>query len=131
MPEPWCDGLTRDQEVRIRKAVESTCELCREYLPYHNLTFHGIPAKKGRMLPDPRKREQNILVVCEPCHRLIHAEPLPVKKLRARIAARAFHIRQEIRSALGYIPKPIVPPDNQDFARVYDDTIREFAGHYR
>ncbi|OPY38278.1 MAG: hypothetical protein A4E35_00701 [Methanoregula sp. PtaU1.Bin051] len=83
------------------------------------------------MDPPPKERERNILIVCEPCHRLIHAEPVPVRKLRARIASRPFGIRREILSALGYVPKSITPPDDQDFARVYDDTLKDFSGHYR
>lgn len=131
MTEPWCSGISPVQADRIKRAVESTCELCREYMPTTHLMLHGFPPKGGARLPGPKEREQHILVVCEHCHNLIHAEPVPEKKLRALIARRPFGIRHEILLALGYIPKPVIPPDNQDFARVYDDTIKDFSGHYR
>lgn len=131
MPEPYCEGLSPEQECRIKRAVESTCELCREYTPLSFLVLHGLRKKRGSLDPVPKERERNILVVCEHCHRLIHAEPVPVKKLRARIARRPFAVRKEILLALGYVPKPVTPPDDQDFARVYDETIHYAAGHYR
>lgn len=131
MPEPWCGGIVPEQEERIKRAVESTCELCREYIPRSHLGLHGIRPVKKRMDRDPKARERNILVVCEPCHQLIHAEPVPEKKLRACIASRTFSTRREILAALGYIAKRVVPPDDQDFARVYDDTLKDFSGHYR
>ncbi len=131
MPEPWCAGISPDQESRIKRAVESTCELCREYTPLSLLQLHGVPSKGKHTSPTPKEREQHILVVCEPCHRLIHAEPVPVKKLRARIASRPFGTRREILYALGYLPKSVTPPEDQDLARVYDDTLKDIAGHYR
>jgi hypothetical protein len=131
VPDPWCDGILPDQEARIKRAVENTCELCHEYIPSPLLQLHGLHKPKKEHPPTPKEREKNILVVCEPCHALIHAEPVPEKKIRARIAARPFIVRKEILQALGYSGKPIIPPDDQDYARVYDDTINEFAGHYR
>lgn len=115
----------------MKRAVESTCELCREYMPVSDLGFHGIPPVTQGKEEDPKERERNILVVCEPCHRLIHEEPVPEEKLRARIAGRTFAVRREILAALGYVAKPVIPPDDQDFALVYDDTLKDFAGHYR
>ncbi len=131
MAEPWCDGISPGQEDRIKRAVESTCELCREYLPGHLLTLHGLLPGPQEADPNPKEREQNILVVCEPCHRLIHEETVPVQKLRALLKRRTFTVRREILAALGYVPKSIIPPEGQDFAQIYDDTIRDFSGHYR
>jgi len=131
LPEPWCEGISQEGEERIKRAVESTCELCREYLPRAGLELHGIPPAIHERDAGPKDRERNILVVCDPCHRLIHAEPVPEEKLRARIAARTFSVRREILSALGYVPRSVTPPDDQDFAQIYDDTLKDFAGHYR
>jgi len=131
MPEPWCDGITAAQEDRIKRAVESTCELCHEYTPPSRLSLHGISGPRKKRAPDPKGRECNILVVCEACHRLIHKEPVPVKKLRARISGRPFDVRRQILAALGYVPRPVTPPEDQDFARVYDDTLKDYSGHYR
>jgi len=131
MNEPWCAGLSTHQEGLIKRAVESTCELCREYTPLSLLQLHSLPPKRKHSDPTPKERERHILVVCEPCHRLIHAEPVGVKKLRARIASRTFNTRREILYALGFIPKSIIPPEDQDFARVYDETLKDISGHYR
>jgi len=100
-------------------------------MPLSRLGLHGIPPERKGKAKDPKERERNIIVVCEPCHQLIHAEPVPEAKLRARIAARTFGVRREILAALGYVPKLVIPPDNQDYARVYDDTLKDFSGHFR
>ena len=131
MPEPWCRKISPEQENRLKRAVESTCELCKEYTPVSLLEIHGIPPEKKRAFLTPKECERNILVVCGPCHMLIHQEPVPVHKLRSRIAARPFSVRREILSALGYVPKPVRPPEDQDFAQVYEDTLKDFSGHYR
>ena len=131
MPEPWCRGILPVQEDRIKRAVESTCELCREYTPVSLLEIHGIPPEKKRSFLHPKEREHNIVVVCGTCHSLIHREPVPVHKLRSRIGSRSFAVRKAILSALGYVPKPVTPPEDQDFAQVYDDTLKDFSGHYR
>ncbi len=131
MPEPWCRGITPGQEERIKRAVESTCELCREYTPMSLLGIHGIPPGKRNVAGNPKELERNIIVVCKPCHILIHTEPVPVKKIRARISSRPFGVRREILLALGYVPKSVTPPDDQDFSQVYSDTLKDFSGHYR
>jgi hypothetical protein len=123
-------GLTPEQEDRIKRAVESTCELCREYLPFSHLLPHVLRSRH-REKNTCKEREKNLIVVCDACERLITGQPVPEEKLRARIAARPFSVRREILLALGYVPKPISPPEDPDLARVYDDTLKEFAGHYR
>lgn len=113
LPEPWCAGIGPEQEERIKKAVEGTCELCREYTPLSLLFLHGFPIHgRRRRIDDVKERERHILVVCEPCHKLIHAEPVPDRKLHALIAKRPYGVRREILSALGYIPKPFIPPED-------------------
>ena len=112
LPEPWCAGIVPEQEERIKKAVESTCELCHEYTPLSLLCLHGFPVHGRKRINDIKERERHILVVCGPCHQLIHAEPVPARKLIARIAKRPFGVKREILSALGYIPKPVIPPED-------------------
>jgi len=85
-------------------------------MPRPALVIHGISPGPEQSDPHPKEREQNILVVCEPCHRLIHEEPVPVKKLRALVARRPFTVRREILKALGYTPKSIIPPDDPEYA---------------
>jgi hypothetical protein len=131
MPEPWCSGISPGQEERIRGAVECTCELCREYLPGSALTLHGILPGPEKPEPNPKEREQNILVVCHPCHRHIHELPVTKEKLRALIGRRPFATRKDILHALGYVPGPVSPPDDQDLAKVYDDSIKSSSGYHR
>lgn len=130
MAEPRYCGLSPDQENRIKRAVESTCEICREYTPLSFLVLHGLPLRHRGRNPC-KEREKNLIVVCDACQRLIREQPVPVTKLRARIAARPFGVRREILLALGYVSKAITPPDDPDYPRIYDDTLKEFAGHYR
>jgi hypothetical protein len=124
MTEPWCKGISPQKEKKIKRALESTCELCREYTPLSLLELHGILPEPKVKNPHPKEREQNILVVCLPCHHLIHEEPVPVNKLKALITRRLFTVRQEILRALGYVPKPYSAPDDVDFSRLIDDNLR-------
>lgn len=130
MAEPRYGGLSPDQEDRIKRAVESTCELCREYMPLSLLMLHELPSRISDRNPC-KEREKNLLVVCGACNRLIREQPVPATKLRARIATRPFGVRREILLALGYVSKAITPPEDPDYPRIYDDTLKEFAGHYR
>lgn len=131
MTEPWCRGISPVQEDRIKRAVEGTCELCREYTPCALLGLHGLAVPAGTRNPAPKECERHIVIVCESCHRLIHAEPVPVQKLLALIERRPFEIRRGILRALGYVPQPVTPPDDQDYARVYDETLKNPSGHSR
>lgn len=131
MPEPWCAGISCSQEERIKRAVENTCELCHEYMASPLLCLHGLSGEKEQKGPSPKERERNVIVVCEPCHRLIHGQPVPQEKLRERISARPFRVRREILLALGYLPKPLAPPDHRDYTRMCADIIEEFAGRHR
>lgn len=132
MTEPWCTGISPLEEEKVKRALESTCELCREYIPISLLELHGFPKRRKKNSPHPKEREQHILVVCSPCHHLIHAIPVPVEKLRALIKKRAFAVRMEILKALGYVPRPYSPPDNPDLSTAYEDVMRSSsAGYYR
>lgn len=131
MPEAWCSGLSQQDEERIKRAVECTCELCCEYKPVSLLTLHGITPGAREPDPNPKDRERNILVVCTDCHRHIHRLPVAKKKLKALIARRRFMKRKEILRALGYIPKPVSPPEDQDFARIYEDSFKSPSAHFR
>jgi len=119
MPEADCKGINPVQAQKIKIAAESTCELCREYHPVSLLEIHMISRRIYReMVRDPSAR---ILVVCEPCHRHIHKLPVLVKKQRAIVKDRPFHMRQDMRRVLGYKPKPYLPPDTIDLAQIYED----------
>jgi hypothetical protein len=130
--EPWCKGISPQEEEKIKRALESTCELCRDYIPISLLELHGFPEKEKKNNPHPKEREQHILVVCSPCHNLIHEIPVPVEKLRALISRRGFEVRREILQALGYVPRPYSPPDDPDLAIAYEDVVRSSStGYYR
>ena len=108
MRVPECPGLTRVQERKIKIAVEGTCELCSGYFALPLLEIHRISRRLYReMVRDPSAR---ILVVCDLCHRHIHRLPVRVKDQRAMVSRRPYFVRQEIRKALGYTPKPYIPP---------------------
>jgi hypothetical protein len=130
MPEPWCSSITQKQVRQIKLAVESTCELCREYTPPTLLELHGIPADSHLKKGGPKDRERNILVVCSTCHRHIHTLPVPEEKLLALIEKRPFAIRREFLRALGYVQKHISPPEDIDIPRVFDETVRDLSARF-
>jgi hypothetical protein len=123
-------GLTPDQEREVKRAVEGTCELCTEYFAFPLLEIHRISRKIYReMERDPSKR---ILVVCGPCHQHIHRLPVHVKDQRAIVDSRPFYIRQGIRKALGYKPKPYSPPRESSIPAMYDEYFYHFPpGSFR
>jgi len=119
MDEPECFGLTRNQEMAIKKAAEGTCELCREYFALPFLEIHRISRRMYReMARDPASR---ILVVCRLCHDHIHRLPMKVRDQRAVAAGRSFFIRRDLRRILGYRPKPYSPPENLDVSQIYEE----------
>jgi hypothetical protein len=123
-------GLTRAQESAIKRAVEGTCELCRDYFALPLLGIHRISRRLYReMVRDPSAR---ILVVCGPCHEHIHRLPVLVKDQRAIVARRPYLIRQDIRKALGYTPKPYSPPKSAALSEMYEEYFFHFPpGSFR
>jgi hypothetical protein len=116
--------LSPVQESGIKVAVESTCELCREYQPVSLLEIHVISRKKyPEMVRDPSAR---ILVICPSCHRHIHLLPVPVKKQRALVQKRAFEVRRDLRKILGYQPKPVTPQEDVGVAQIYEEYLNMF-----
>jgi hypothetical protein len=123
MPEPWCRGISPAKEKRIKLAVESTCELCREYVPLSLLELHGFPADRVPKRISPKEKERHIIVVCHACHQHIHDLPVPDEKLAFLIAKRPFSVRKEIHRILGYVPKPYSPPNNIDLSQIYEESF--------
>jgi hypothetical protein len=125
-----CPGLTRVQERRIKIAVEGTCELCSEYFALPFLEIHRISRRLYReMARDPSAR---ILVVCGLCHQHIHRLPVRVKDQRAMVARRPYVVRQEIRNALGYTPKPYILPRESALSEMYEEYFYHFPpGSFR
>jgi hypothetical protein len=130
MPPPEYPDLSPVQERKLKLAVEGNCELCSEYFALSFLEVHRISRRQYReMVRDPSTR---VLVVCRLCHDHIHRLPVPVKQQRAIVSRRSFFIRRDIRKALGYQPKPYTPPDNPDFAQMYEDWFYHFPpGSFR
>lgn len=117
-----CPGLTPVQERELKRAVEGTCELCREYSALPLLVIHRISRRRYReMVRDPSTR---ILVVCRLCHRHIHELPVRVKDQRAIVLRRSFFIRRDLRRALGYRPRPCEPPGEIDVSQIYEEYFR-------
>jgi hypothetical protein len=118
MPDPECPRLSPEQERAVKRAVESTCELCNGYCAPGLLDIHRISHRKYReMIRDPSTR---ILVVCLACHARVHRLRVRVKDQRAVVACRPFTVRQDLRRALGYrsrpynVPEPAAPEDIGD-----------------
>jgi REP element-mobilizing transposase RayT len=130
MKEPEYPGLTREQERKVKIAVEGICELCSEYFAFPFLEVHRISRRLYReMQRDPSAR---ILVVCRLCHDHIHRLPVRVKDQRDIVSRRRFFVRRDIRRALGYKPKPYSPPDKADEAVMYEDYFYHFPpGSFR
>ncbi|MFZ1897285.1 hypothetical protein [Methanoregula sp.] len=130
MQVPEYPGLTRVQERAIKIAVEGTCELCSEYFALPLLEIHRISRRLYReMVRDPSAR---ILVVCGPCHQHIHRLPVRVKDQRAIVSRRPYFVRQELRKALGYTPKPYSPPETSALSEMYEEYFYHFPpGSFR
>jgi hypothetical protein len=119
-----CGGFSPIQAKKIKLAVESSCEMCREYVPLSLLEIHRIGSSSPGKAAQGRGPEERVLVVCPLCHQHIHCLPVPVRRLRALARKRPFHMRRDIRLALGYVPKPYTPPDDQDLAKIYDEALK-------
>ena len=101
-----------------------------EYFAFQFLEIHRISRRLYReMVRDPSTR---ILVVCHHCHQHIHRLPMRVKDQRAVVSRRSFFVRKDIRTVLGYTPKPYSPPGNMDVAQMYDEYFYHFPpGSFR
>lgn len=130
MPPSEFPGLTPAQERKLKAAVEGTCELCSGYFAFPFLEVHRISRRQYReMLHDPAAR---ILVVCHLCHDHIHNLPVPVKQQRAIVSRRSFFVRRDIRTALGYRPKPYRPPETPGGSPMEEDWFYHFPpGSFR
>ena len=130
MQESECPGLTRVQEKKLKIAVEGNCELCSEYFALQFLEIHRISRRLYReMVRDPSTR---ILVVCHLCHHHIHRLPLRIRDQRAIVSRRSFFVRQDIRTILGYIPKPYSPPADTGISQMYEEYFYHFPpGSFR
>ncbi|HVP97606.1 hypothetical protein [Methanoregula sp.] len=123
-------GLTAAQEKNAKRAVEGTCELCSEYFALPLLLIHRISRRLYReMVRDPSTR---ILVVCGPCHEHIHRLPMRVKDQREIVRRRPYVVRQDLRRALGYIPRPYSPPKTASTSEMYEEYFYHFPpGSFR
>ena len=123
-------GLTPEQEKKLKIAVEGRCELCSEYFAFPFLGIHRISRRLYReMVRDPSTR---ILVVCQLCHQHIHRLPVLVRDQRAIVSRRSFFVRQDIRTILGYVPKPYSPPCDGDLSQMYEEYFYHFPpGSFR
>ncbi|MGB9175111.1 MAG: hypothetical protein WCB46_00045 [Methanoregula sp.] len=130
MQVPEYPGLTPVQEKKLKLAVEGSCELCSEYFAFQFLEIHRISRRLFReMVRDPSAR---ILVVCHLCHHHIHRLPVRVKEQRAIVSRRSFFVRQDIRTILGYTPKPYSPPEDTDVSPMYEEYFYHFPpGSFR
>jgi len=112
-------GIGPEEERQLKKAVESTCEVCGSYTPLSFLEIHLISRRRTKaVMRDPSLR---ILVVCRDCHTRPHTIPVSVKMQRAVAGSRNFFVRKDLRKVLGYIPAPYRPPEDQDLGEIYEN----------
>ncbi len=121
MPSREFRGLSEIRRKKLKLAVESTCELCREYRPLSLLEIHVIGRGTGHSRSMHTGKDRTFLVVCNTCHSHIHTLPVPVRKLRALVRKRQYHVKRAIRRILGLSLKRYHPPDSQDLARLYEE----------
>ena len=112
------------KERRVKLSVGCICELCGEAFPPDLLEIHLLPGngKHGEPGPD---LQREILVLCPPCHREIHACAVTRADQKTLVRSRPPRVRRAIRAILGYHPKPYSPPES-DLAALYED-IRQFS----
>lgn len=114
-------AISPEHRKRVILAAESTCELCGEYLPVQCLELHRIPgSQKMGVANDPQR---GLLVLCHPCHVLVHSLPLPRERQRVLVGKRDFYCRRDMRRILGYRQKPYRPPEETDWERLYNSVF--------
>lgn len=109
---PEIDGVKRKQVALV---LECTCELCREYRPWTLLELHAVEWRHGTT-HDPQR---GMLLVCDLCHRHLHELPVSPERQHRRIWKRSPLVRQELRRILGHSPRKYSPPDDFDYAELY------------
>jgi hypothetical protein len=109
---PGINGVKRKQ---VALALEFTCELCREYRSLAFLELHAVEWRYGTA-HDPQR---GLLLVCNLCHCHIHELPVSLERQHRRIWKRSPLVRQELRRILGHSPRKYSPPDDFDYAALY------------
>ncbi|MGD1003804.1 MAG: hypothetical protein ABR887_00075 [Methanoregulaceae archaeon] len=115
--------INPEQQEQMKRAVESTCELCFEYQSISLLEFHFLTTLRQNVPLSPKLIERNCIIVCQSCHRHIHELPVPEVRLKNIILKRSFTTRKEILKALGYKPKPYSPPDDIDPSQIFEGSF--------
>jgi len=107
------------KERKVKRSVGCRCELCGEAYPSDVLEIHLLPGDGKRVKPGP-DLQREILVLCPGCHRGIHEFRVPRADQKTLVRSRPASVRKEIRTILGYNPRPYTPPD-VDLAAVYEE----------
>lgn len=110
--------LSAVKERRVKRAVGLCCELCGGAYPTDLLEIHHLPQDGRRVRPGP-DLQREILVLCPRCHREIHESRVSRADQKILVRSRPAGVRKEIRTILGYHPKPYIPPET-DLAAVYE-----------
>lgn len=113
---------------KIKLAVDCRCEWCSNQYALPNLEIHHIPTGADGKEPAHGDLQKQILIVCSTCHRNIHLKgylkELQVDVIRYRSRA----VKKAIREILGYRPRPYIPPEIDDPAKIYEETSQPHWG---
>ncbi|HUU76228.1 MAG TPA: hypothetical protein VMW63_09085 [Methanoregulaceae archaeon] len=120
MTMPARGMVSNIQEMKIKLAVQFRCEWCEETKSPAILDLHLLVDDTGSYLPTPDPQKK-ILVLCPDCHRDIHEIPLPLQMQKDLVRKRSFARKKRIRAILDYTPPPYAPPDNQNYAEIYEE----------
>ena len=112
------NSLDETIAVKLKRAADSRCELCREHVPRHMLIMHVVPQILPVESPDPTKR---FLILCEDCHRHVSDLPVIPERQKEWVERRPFQLKKILRNILGYSPPPYTPPDDTDIAALYQE----------
>jgi hypothetical protein len=96
---------------RIKRAVDSRCELCGSEEALDNLVVHTIVGEEVREAQPPASMEPFLLVLCFRCHDSMHTFDAPRGEQEKLAQQRPEPLRREICRILSYVPRRYTPPD--------------------
>jgi len=112
---------TGRRERAVKKLLEGRCEWCDEKFAAPRLELHRILPEPGQRTPESPDPQKRFLLLCRQCHRDVHQIPLPRHLQKDLVRNRPPEIKKALRIVFDYTPKPYEPPDNADFAEIYEE----------
>lgn len=121
MPLPQLLRINTTTEKQIKLVARCVCELCEGSFSPDSLDLHHVPSN------DVQDKQRCFLILCNLCHRHVHAMPLAVEEQIMRVDRRPYSLRKMIRKLLGYQLNPYTPPDTPDLAKIYEDACANWC----